>query len=105
VEPSDLHKLHDILRLLKDIKYGRDVDGDSPIDVHLIDRTRFEPVHVPLLPYCHEGESEDKERYIRKLLSLAISGTGFVERLEGELKNMLIREKDRKKKEDEDGGE
>lgn len=40
------------------MKFGTDCDGDVPIEVEIIDRTRFERVHSIPLPYSFDAGNE-----------------------------------------------
>jgi len=51
VVDGDVSDLYGIVREIVELKWGPDEDGDRPIDVHLIDRTRFEPSHFLRVPY------------------------------------------------------
>lgn len=58
VTETDLEQLHAIINRLITLKWGPDPDGDWPINWHIIDRTRFEPMHYAPVPYEHMATGE-----------------------------------------------
>jgi hypothetical protein len=56
---EDIEDLYVVLQLITDMKFSRDCDGDSTIEVHLIDRNvERHPRTIPL-PYAHKPNDED----------------------------------------------
>jgi hypothetical protein len=45
VDQHDGQKLADIFRLILELKYDRDPDGALPIELDIVDRTRFQRMH------------------------------------------------------------
>lgn len=58
VTEQDLNQLCSIMEKLTGMKWGRDADGDLPIDWEIIDRTRFERMHFQPVPYQHKAQNE-----------------------------------------------
>jgi len=63
VKLVDVDQLADIIRELIKLKFAKDPDGDLPIEVQLVDRTRFEPMLYRPVRYSHRvkniGELRD----------------------------------------------
>ncbi len=55
VETKDLSLLRDVIQQLLLEKFEVDPDGDLPINVKIIDRTMFEPIHYQPVPYYHKA--------------------------------------------------
>ena len=66
VGPNEVEELYEIFKTIVDLKYETDADGDTPIDIDVLDRTRFEPHHSYLaLPYMHKAKTvEDVDEII-----------------------------------------
>lgn len=60
----DLEELSGIIRQLVNEKWESDPDGDRPIDWRITDRTKFEPQHFFFLPYLHDSDIEEIDKYI-----------------------------------------
>lgn len=54
VTELDFNQLCTIIDRIVKMKWSKDPDGDLPIEVEVIDRTRFEPMHYAPVPYEHE---------------------------------------------------
>lgn len=54
VTESDLHDFYDVINALLEAKFERDCDGDLPLNVHWVDRTKFYPSHFIDIPYSHK---------------------------------------------------
>jgi len=61
---DDLSKLRAIIYELLERKCDLDADGDLPVQVKLINRRLFEPMHSHEIPY-REHWDEDHENYVR----------------------------------------
>lgn len=53
VGKDDIQDLYRVMEAIFEAKYERDPDGDLPINIVLVDRTQYEPVHHMLIPYRH----------------------------------------------------
>lgn len=57
-------------------KFGVDSDGDCPVNIRVIDRTKFAPDHWWSVPYEHEAKTMDQldkvEDMIARNLDIAI---------------------------------
>lgn len=42
------------------VKFGIDADGDCPVDILFIDRTKYEPIHWWLVPYEHKAKTTEE---------------------------------------------
>jgi hypothetical protein len=50
--------------------FGIDQDGDCPVSVRVLDRSRYEPMHWWVVPYEHTAKTaEEMERIEQALLS------------------------------------
>lgn len=49
--------LKDVDKLVK-TTFGVDADGDPPVDVYCVDRTRYEPWHWFNVPYEHKAKTD-----------------------------------------------
>lgn len=79
VGAEDVSQLLDIVRDLVAAKYEADVDGDVPLSVHVIDRTRFEPHPFVLLPHLR-GEAVHDLRAIQANLRYALCNLNLAQR-------------------------
>lgn len=71
VEPKELDELRDIIDALIELKYESDVDGDRPVEVMLVDRTRYERPFVLPIPYTHSKRPEDGKSELELLQTAA----------------------------------
>jgi len=55
VRTEDMRQLADIIYELIERKWERDPDGDLPIEVQIVDRTRFERTAYAPVPYMRDG--------------------------------------------------
>jgi hypothetical protein len=101
-------KFYDKVIKLAEEMFGRDCDNHLPVDIHIIDRTRFEPVHFIEVPYRHkiediaksklnnrydeptaeqrkEVEEEKQEKLEDMLHDLAVNASMAMDRLKSEL--------------------
>lgn len=56
--PELMQKFYDQCIKLAEETFGRDGDKSLPVSIHIVDRTRFEPVHYIEVPYRHKIEDE-----------------------------------------------
>jgi len=74
VDPKDVEELYGIFYNIVDLKYGEDADGDTPIDINILDRTRFEPRCGDLpVPYTHKAKTVEE---YDEILDRAICNAG-----------------------------
>ena len=69
VKAEDMRRLHELIALLLDEKFERDSDGDFPVDVTIIDRTRYRGSHYQAL--LREDDSTHNARRALTNLELA----------------------------------
>jgi hypothetical protein len=61
--PTELvQEFYDKVIELAEETFGRDGDRSLPVSIHIVDRTRFEPVHFIEVPYRHKIEDEAKAK-------------------------------------------
>lgn len=60
VETNEVDVLEDIVHDLILLKYGKDADGDLPVRVKLIDRTRYDPDHFFAIPSTTRFKTSDE---------------------------------------------
>lgn len=98
-EEGDVRALYDIVYDIIRLKFGTDCDGDVPIDVDLVDRTRFEAAHVIHIPY---GEDADEDKRLDILYRAMGNVQIATERVNNMMKVMLynkhVRECEEEKK-------
>ena len=67
VNNEDVDNLNHIISTIIEQKWAADQDGDRPIDVTIIDRTKYEPLHHFALPYLYKIEDSDSlDEYTRR---------------------------------------
>jgi hypothetical protein len=49
-------------------KFGIDADGDCPVNLLVIDRTKYQPLHYQLVPYEHEAKTPAQRDKIEQVL-------------------------------------
>ena len=49
--------LSEVYKLTKK-RFGVDEDGDPPLDIHFIDRTKYWPLHYEPVPYDHKAKTQ-----------------------------------------------
>lgn len=59
--PDDMEQLYGIIEELIAQKWKRDMDGDLPIEVELVNRKEYEPLHAVAVHYWHKAKT-DQER-------------------------------------------
>ena len=64
VTESDFRQLCAIIDRILELKWGRDADGDLPIEYKIIDRKQFERMHYVPVPYQHKDAAEHLEAVI-----------------------------------------
>lgn len=69
VGEKDTEQLSNIMHALLEAKYQKDPDGDLPINLYVIDRTVYEPMHYFPLPYSHKAKDMDDLFHILNLAS------------------------------------
>ena len=69
VAEGDIEKLHAIILKILEMKYERDCDNSLPVEVDLVDRTRFERLHHVLVPYEHMAKTNDERMEILSRLN------------------------------------
>lgn len=57
VKPDDVVMLRQVILAVIMAKWGRDSDGDLPIEIRVVDRTRYRPACGVPLPYEHKDET------------------------------------------------
>jgi hypothetical protein len=87
-----LEKFYKEIDKLRIQMFGKDCDGDCPVSVHVIDRTRCEPNHFFDIPYRHKIEEsevlteEEKAVKLEERLDLLLCNVSVAtERLNGEV--------------------
>ena len=91
---NDLEQLYAIIRLLIVEKFQADPDGDRPIDVHLVDRTKYWPNSYLDVEYSHNAKTDDDMQHILEtvLCNLNIALTSV------QTTTSLIRDRNRSRK-------
>lgn len=60
--------------------FEEDEDGDLPIDIRILDRSRFQPYHHAGVPYSHHAITEDDhDEILRSLMSNLAAATDNLE--------------------------
>jgi len=72
VSEADLKALAQLIRDLIGLKWGADPDGDVPVEVDLVDRTRFERLHFWPMPYTHKGDDANEMPAFERALDVAL---------------------------------
>jgi len=73
VKDKDLITLSDIFRRIIKLKFGKDSDGDIPVEFRLIDRTRYNSMGFFQLPYSHYAESVEDMMKITHLAEVNLN--------------------------------
>lgn len=60
VAPEEVEALYEIVEELITLKYGKDADGDLPVRVKLVDRTRYDPDHFFAIPNSMRFKTSDE---------------------------------------------
>lgn len=71
--PKDLDKFEEELRETILRKFGVDHDGDCPVNLQLIDRTKFQASNYLPVPYGYEAKKQEDFLKIYQVLSLNLS--------------------------------
>ena len=69
VSEGDVEKLYSIIVRILEMKYQRDCDNSLPVEVDLVDRTKFERSHYFKIPYEHLAKSDEERMEILSLLN------------------------------------
>ncbi len=69
IDPKELTTFYNKVRKLADKTFGVDDEGDSSVDVRLIDRTACRRMHYVPVPYDHR---EPKAEWLKKAVSVAM---------------------------------
>lgn len=77
VQNNDIAELRAIVLLLLEMRYERDADGDLPINVHFLDRTKYE--NASLSYYRHLPGDGNVDEYQRILIANIRSAHSAVE--------------------------
>lgn len=72
--PQDLlDRFYAKVTRLAEQTFGRDCDGDLPVDIEIVDRTRYERLHYQPVPYSHKPhDPEERLRLLHGNLRLAL---------------------------------
>ena len=99
VSYEDMENLYDIFHKIIEMKYEVDADGDVPVQVKLVDRTKFQK--LPYLPLPLMGgypksaeEFQDALRYASSNLSMAQHDLLWVTQNIDEVMNRTKKEKE-----------
>ena len=65
---KQLDKFRDRLHSQIKKEFGIDAYGDPPVDVILIDRTKYEPMHWWAVPYDHLAKTQEELDEIEKMV-------------------------------------
>jgi hypothetical protein len=60
LDRDKLDALYSEFRKIATERFGVDCDGDLPLDIHLVDRTRYERSHYSYVPYDHKVATENE---------------------------------------------
>ena len=61
VETSEVTEMHQIFSAIAELKYQASGDGDIPVEIDVLDRTRFENLAGDLpLPYMHKAKTMEE---------------------------------------------
>lgn len=69
VAEGDVEELYSIIIRILEMKYQRDSDNSLPVEVDLVDRTKFERSHYLNIPYEHLAKSDEERMEILSLLN------------------------------------
>lgn len=65
VDPTEIDELHKIVYSIVDLKYDTDCDGDSPIQVVILDKTRYRFIIDPFYLFVeHFGSNDNVETFV-----------------------------------------
>lgn len=86
IKQQTLFNLYTFFNEIITLKFEEDSDGDSPLDLHIIDRTKCEPSFFQAIPYTHDRETyeEDPEKLkiaLRKAMMNQTVASGTLEQL------------------------
>ena len=82
VPSGDIQQLHDVVHAIVDAKYDKDLDGDLPIEVHLVDRNVYCPFWFFKTKYPHKIETpEDLNEEMKLAMSNLKLAQTHMERL------------------------
>jgi hypothetical protein len=62
VSHAEINQLYSIIDKLINTKWQKDCDGDPPVRIKLIDRTRYEAFHYQPIPYDFDHENNDFDK-------------------------------------------
>lgn len=77
VDPKEVEQLEAIVGGLVSLKYGADADGDHPVEVSIVDRTRFERSHYFAIPYTHKAEKGREVEVLDEAIDLAATNVNI----------------------------
>lgn len=69
VGESDIQSLSDIIEHILEIKYERDPDGDLPVELTLVDRTRCKRLHAMAVPYLWSLDRQPTAKELRGVIT------------------------------------
>ena len=87
VGDNDIDDLRAIVDMLIQAKYEQDPDGDIPIDIKILDRTKYESSYYFPILYSHR-DYDDEELQYRILEDLAFNASAASEALSRHTKLM-----------------
>ena len=104
VTKEDKEQLNEVLYALLEAKFGRDADGDLPVQFNIVDRNKFEPNHFFNIPYSYDiadrkQEGLDQEEYEESRMSLMMSNLSIAMRgIDTEINIKRYNRQDKKEK-------
>jgi len=88
VEKQDMIQLSDIIQALISAKWQPDADGDLPVEVGIVDRTRYEPQPGIAVRYFHKAQSDAERMDIIRQHMLNVRAASS--RLDAVLRTVLL---------------
>ena len=59
------------------MKYESDADGDLPVEVTVVDRNRFNPLHYLPVPYRHKPGTEEGMRNYERVIAANLAQAAY----------------------------
>lgn len=81
---DEIRKFRDKVQDMADKEFGVDDEGDSSVEVIIVDRTRYEPMHYWPVPYSHRGPKEAKAALEAVVYNDSIASEDLHRQLRGE---------------------
>ncbi len=77
LDEKSVRDFHKKIQSMADQEFGVDQDGDSALEVEIIDRTRYQSNHFQLVPYGHKSEENRKLAFEKTVFNLHVAHGQF----------------------------